>query len=459
MAARRRCAANVGTRANPRPCGEPIAAGMLACCARHARVLIAVPRNPGIYFRGNAYVVRWKDRGIPHKQFFAKLDLAREFKAGLESGMTTRRPLASETVADYYPGWLESYRGRTSRGLEESSRREYEISFRLHILPLPIARMRMRDVAARDVRDWLGELERRGCSPTTIRKAKAALAVMLASAVQDGDLAANPAAGVRYVPSTNAKRTHPKRKRRKLTAADVTAILRAMDERWQLFFLVLVQTGVRVSELLGLTWQNVHLGSEPHIFVTEQVYKGERKRVKTDASIAKVPLSSTMAAWLAELRPRDAAPDAPVFASRAGTPLIYSNVYHRVLLPALRTSGVAVPLGLDDSGREKWDYQGVAFHSFRKACGSLLLAQGRTLKQIQGWLRHSQLTTTLNAYIHETDEGLGSADVWDGILGDGWGHRGATEHPGKAAIRDPALSTETPALQGKEQPADNSRKP
>jgi integrase len=447
MAASRRCKANVGARATPRPCGEPVAAGMLACCSRHSRVLIPVPKNPGIYYRGKSYVVRWKDRGVPHKQFFSKLDLAREFKGSLDSGKTTRRPLASDTVADYYYGWLDSYRGRTSRGLEESSRREYEISFRLHILPLPIARMRMRDVGARDVRDWLGQLERRGCSPTTIRKAKAALAVMFASALQDGDLAANPVAGVRYVPSDKAKRAHPTRKRRKLTAADVTMILGAMEERWQLFFLVLVQTGVRVSELLGLTWRNVHLGDDPHIFVVEQVYKGERKRVKTEASIAKVPLSSTMAAWLAELRPADASPDAPAFPSAAGTPLVYSNVYHRVLLPALRASGIAVKLDVDDRGRETWDYQGIAFHAFRKACGSLLLAQGRTLKQIQAWLRHSQLTTTLNAYIHETDDGLGSADVWDGILGNGWGHHGATEAPERAEIGDGAPVAEASDLQ------------
>ena len=459
MAVAKRCRANVGTRGTPRPCGEPVAPGMLACCASHSRVLISVPRNPGIYYRGNSYVVRWKDRGVTHKQFFAKLDLAREFKGGLDSGKTTRRPLASQTVADYYPEWLDNYRGRTSRGLEESSRREYEISFRRHILPLPIARMRMRDVGARDVRDWLGELERRGCSPTTIRKAKAALAVMFASSVQDGELAANPTAGVRYVPSDKAKRAHPKRTRRKLTAGDVTTILRAMDERWQLFFLVLVQTGVRVSELLGLTWRNVHLGDDPHIFVAEQVYKGERKRVKTDASIAKVPLSTTMAAWLAELRPADGSPDAPVFASAAGTPLIYSNVYHRVLLPALRTSGIAVQVGMDERGREKWDYQGIAFHAFRKACGSLLLAQGRTLKQIQAWLRHSQLTTTLNAYIHETDEGLGTAEIWDGILGDGWGHRGATEHPEKDAINASASAAETSALQGKTRKVRSSREP
>lgn len=184
---------------------------------------------------------------------FRKFDQAREFKAALDSGAGIRRPLSSATVGDYYGSWLKRYRGRTSRGLEESTRREYEISFRLHILPLPIAGLKMRDVGAPDVRDWLAQLEDRGDSPTTIRKAKAAPSVMLACAVEDGDLASNPVTGVHYVPSAGAVREHPKRTRRNLTAADVAAILGAMEEHWQAFFLLLVQSGVRISELLGLT--------------------------------------------------------------------------------------------------------------------------------------------------------------------------------------------------------------
>jgi integrase len=208
-----------------------------------------------------------------------------------------------------------------------------------------------------------------------------------------------------------------------------------------LFFLLLVQTGCRVGEILGLTWAHVHLGDDPHILVAEQVYKGQRKRLKTDASMAKVPLSATMASWLAELRPESVSPDAPVFPSTTGTPLHYHNIYNRVLRPALRASGIAVNVGTDE--KPEWDYQGVAFHAFRKACGSLLLAQGKNLKQVQGWLRHSQLTTTLNVYIHETDDGLGGADVWDDVLGGGWGHRGATQHPEVAEIREDLTLTET----------------
>ena len=277
--------------------------------------------------------------------------------------------------------------------------------------------------------DWLVDLERRGSSPTTIRKAKAALAVMLASAVEDGDLASNPAAGVRYVPSDAAKRQHAKCRRRKLTAADVMAILEAMPERWRAFFLLLTQTGVRIGELLGLTWEHVHLGDDPYILVAEQVYRGERKRLKTDASLARVPLAPSMASWLSDLRPVDAEPDTPVFASITGTPLTYSNMYNRVLRPALIGAGIAVNVGTAD--HPVWDYQGVAFHAFRKACGSLLLAQGKNLKQVQGWLRHSQMTTTLNVYIHDVDAGLGGADAWDDMLPSegAWGHRGATEGP------------------------------
>jgi len=109
--------------------------------------------------------------------------------------------------------------------------------------------------------------------------------------------------------------------------------------------MVLVQTGVRVGEALGLTRGNVRLGDGAHIMVVEQVRRRKRKRLKTKASMARVPLSPTMAAWLSELRPEDVTHDGPVFASKTGTALNYSNVYHRVLQPALVKAAVAVQVG------------------------------------------------------------------------------------------------------------------
>jgi integrase len=91
------------------------------------------------------------------------------------------------------------------------------------------------------VSDWFTGLEDAGATPNTIRLAKAVLGAMLADAAQAGDIPANPAAGCRYVPPSKAKRRHPKRKHRPLTAADVAAILNAMPESWRAFFAMLAQ--------------------------------------------------------------------------------------------------------------------------------------------------------------------------------------------------------------------------
>jgi integrase len=409
---------------------------------------------PGVYRRHSEgckrtgrcncpYVAVWRDRGKQRKQMFATFDLAREHRAKMLSGLAPRQPQSTLTIGAYYAQWLPSYRGRTVRGFEESTRREYEISFRLHVLPYRLARLRIRDTTPPDVRDWLTELERHGASKTVIRKAKVALSAMLATAVEDGAIPQNPAVGVRYIPTQQTVQAHRKPSRRQLTAEDVVAILNAAPEQWRVFFMVLAQTGLRIGEMLGLTWENVHLDPpQPYISVVEQIYRGQRKRLKTDSSQARIPLSTTLASWLAELRPAEVPPDAPVFASATGSPLNYANVYNRVLRPALIAADLAVKTGEKPNGKAIWDYQGIAFHAFRKACGSLLLHHGKNLKQVQGWLRHSRLSTTMDVYIHQVEDNLGGAETWETIL-PGWGNTGATPRPPATANPAPPHNTKT----------------
>jgi hypothetical protein len=104
--------------------------------------------------------------------------------------------------------------------LEERTRDEYR-SFELHVRPFGVARQRLRDVTSFDVSDWFTELEQEGVKSPSIRKAKAALSAMLATAAQAGDIHGNPALGVRFVPS------HAQLKRKRLTAAS-----RPLRRRW-----------------------------------------------------------------------------------------------------------------------------------------------------------------------------------------------------------------------------------
>jgi hypothetical protein len=216
-------------------------------------------KHPGIYRRhangctrsGRChcpYVVRFKDRdGASRKQIFPTLERAREFKGSIDSGAATRQQRSSETAGNYYPDWIANYRGRTKRELQESSRREFTTSFEHHILPLGIAKIRMRDLQAPDLKQWFKALEKRGASPNTIRKARAALATMLADALEDGAITVNPAAGVRYVPDEQALERHPKRRHKALTAADVLKVLAAMPGQWQAFFTLLAAVPARLA--------------------------------------------------------------------------------------------------------------------------------------------------------------------------------------------------------------------
>jgi hypothetical protein len=84
------------------------------------RRLIPVPRHPGIYRRGGRYVVRYRDsRGKQRKQFARTLAEARDLKATLTADVKRGeyRQLSRTTFAEYAPRWVETYAGRTSRGL------------------------------------------------------------------------------------------------------------------------------------------------------------------------------------------------------------------------------------------------------------------------------------------------------------------------------------------------------
>jgi integrase len=170
-------------------------------------------------------------------------------------------------------------------------------------------------------------------------------------------------------------------------------VLAALPDKWQPFFTFLAQTGLRISEALGLTWGDVELGVSPHVRVQYQLgRKGERTRLKTRHSRRTLPLSSGMAATLLELRARRYDGEgSPLWPNTRGGWLHRNNLDSRVL--AL----VVEALGLD------W----VGFHSFRHTCASLLFANGKSIKQVQMWLGHADPGFTLRVYVHLMDDWAG----------------------------------------------------
>jgi len=170
-----------------------------------------------------------------------------------------------------------------------------------------------------------------------------------------------------------------------LTHDEIDALLAAPDRthwtgrRDHALLLVLSQTGLRVSELTGLTIPDVHLGAGAHVYCRG---KGRKDRC--------TPLTSQSAAilrsWLAE---HDGHGNGPLFPTRRGGPLSRDAV-ERLLAKHTSTAAKHCP-----SLQTKTVTPHVLWHSAAMA----LLHAGVDITVIALWLGHESPTST-RVYLH-----------------------------------------------------------
>ena len=347
--------------------------------------------TPGIYKRGSRYVVVWSHRGKQHKSFHRTLAEAREAKGQRQAG--SRRPSIKRPLAEYARAWIDGYQGRTSRGFGEQTREDYRRALEQYVIPF-FDGYRVSEVEPPDVRKFIAHLQAQGLAPTSVRKYAAALKAMFATAVEDGDLPHNPTLGVRI----NARKTDSEgeeERAKAMTRAELAAVLGALPERWRLPFELLAHTGLRISELLGLDWQDLEMGDRPRLKVRRQFYRGDLKHhLKSEQGRRELPLSPGMARKLWAARPPRV--QGPMFATRDGNRLQERNL-RRVL----------------DSASEKAGVPWIGFHTFRHTCASMLLESGKNIRQIAAWLGHTDPAFTLRTYTHLMDDGLGEVAFLD----------------------------------------------
>ena len=170
-----------------------------------------------------------------------------------------------------------------------------------------------------------------------------------------------------------------------LTEVEVDALLEACDlstwtgRRDHAMFALTIQTGLRISELIGLTCQDATLTAGANVHT---VGKGRKER-RTPL----VPTTRTLLkAWLAE---RVAAPSEPLFPSTTGTHLSRDAVERR-LARTVAHAGKRCP----SIGAKR-----VTMHTLRHTAAMRLLLAGNDITVIALWLGHEQIATT-NIYLH-----------------------------------------------------------
>ena len=170
-----------------------------------------------------------------------------------------------------------------------------------------------------------------------------------------------------------------------LTDAEVDALLAAPDRgtwagrRDHAMLVLAVQTGLRISELIGLSRGDVVLERGAHV---RCMGKGRKERA--------TPLTRLTVAVLREwLADRGGQPSDPLFPTRTGTRLSHDAIEDR-LAGHLDTARISCR-----SLRDKH----VTMHTLRHTAAMRLLHAGTDIAVIALWLGHEQLATA-HIYLH-----------------------------------------------------------
>jgi len=175
-----------------------------------------------------------------------------------------------------------------------------------------------------------------------------------------------------------------------LTEPEVDALLAAPDKstwagrRDHAMLALAAQTGLRISELTGLTPGDVHLGTGPHVSCHG---KGRKERITPLAR----PVITVLRAWLAE---RNTGHAQPLFPNRTGGQLSRDAIEKR-LAQHVTTAEAQCP---------SLKAKKVTAHTLRHTCAMRLLHAGTDTSVIALWLGHEQADTT-QIYLH-ADLGL-----------------------------------------------------
>lgn len=241
----------------------------------------------------------------------------------------------------------------------------------------------LRDVRPVAVERWLDSLP---YAPATRAKIRNLLSALFQHAIRQEWIDSNPIRAVRV----SAKRL---REPDILTPEEVNFLVAELPEPCRTMALLAALTGLRVSEILGLQWQDVDL-DEAVIRLRRGVVNQQVSDLKTAGSKRPLPIPSVLVRALSEWKKQTSfnQPHSWVFASlqTAGAqPYWPGTLLQRHLQPAAKRLGITKQIG---------------WHSFRRSFATLLYANENDVKTAQELMRHSTPTVTMGVYAQAVTE-------------------------------------------------------
>jgi integrase len=290
--------------------------------------------------------------------------------------------------------WLES-----KRHLRPWTRKNYRAALDLVLIP-HFGSMKLAAITPEHVAALIRDLEREGpsgkpLSSSMIENYLRPLSGTMAFAMRRGLIGVNPCS---LLTSDDRPRRRERRQDHVWSDEEIEALIEASERlahqpasrydyapllRTALF------TGLRLGELLGLTWSDIDLHGGVLYVRRQWTRMHEYAPPKSKAAIRRIQLSDEMTKYLAalKLRSRHSAEDDPVFAARNGKPLGHRNATRRGFEAAAAEAGI----------------EGVTFHSMRHAFASRMIDRGISSTVLAALMGHESSTITERRYVHLSD--------------------------------------------------------
>ena len=259
-----------------------------------------------------------------------------------------------------------------------ATRMSYQSNVKNHIRPkwkdYPLDK-----VKAAAVEQWLKQLD---LAPKTRTHIRSLMHSMFEAAQRWElvDLGKNPISLVR-VKGGSKRRSRPQI----LTNEQFYEVLEFIPTKYRLMVLVAQCLGFRVSEIVGLKWEDFDFDAGT-VLVQRSVVHGRVDSVKTEYSQDLMPLDPALAALILEWRSVSVSGGLAgwVFGNPAtGRPYYQEQIQKRFLKPAGEKAGLGFSVG---------------WHTFRHTYRAWLDDTGAPMTVQQQLMRHASIQTTMNVY-------------------------------------------------------------
>lgn len=383
--------------------------------------------------KGIVYEARWPNPDLPGKYKTQRFDLKRDAAQHLkdlpkiqEAEAAKKAANASPTIKQCLKAWLVAAETTGTNGndpVQDETLRHYKIEARHFDELLLIGADGEPDPQKRVADIRLGELDSQACQ--NIRKALllkmtrlnaqrvfSRLAFALLEAVRSGDIKWSPMQGVSI--KIDSRHKEPPAIPQEYEIALVLKAAKELEEsddlhispywvRYGLMLRLLIQTGMRPSEIRGLPRKAVNLDFPMITIMQKAEERGKISVPKTAAGRRDIRLDNgvwnDLLDWLDKSVPKDG--DALVFGTESGKPQSHTNItstmWYKVQIRAGLTKVVT-----DEDGTKR-TVPKYNLYSLRHFYASIQIALGANHKELQKALGHEKVQITLDTYGHLFD--------------------------------------------------------